>query len=604
MKTKFAAIMFTLAFCPLMAEPSDTRETPASGENSPESLKQSLLDSLEADLARIDEADHRQRHSLNLLIQGVKNFDPETASQYALTQLAGYAKSPTITADSQRKYANFETAMLSALADAAGRQQANFNKRCKDFILRAAAATDPAEIGAIQVELTAYGNELSSLPARPRDIPGNHLNGIENLLQSLMRLTIAGEAEDWENMGRNLQQFEQHFAKVRPFLSAEEAEDLLKKIRGSAGALPLDELKREFDTTLNALLDDANQDQLEEWNDRIQKFRAIYGSSSSPEYTHMANRWRSLASLAETFARAVRNVKESLPPSFQPEQWAQSNSGSRQIIKTEELIRHLKNYKVRVNGEKGADSIVRMYYDEREIMARIASLADVGGQLPDLRRSLAYTNYGGDPGTLAAVLPILQYYADVHDQLKSGDEFVMPVNPVRQREQYTLIPRADNRYSDLLARLDEELVWQLLRRFLSDLPPDAKGSPWPHVKERMQTAAERRDFQSVLLIHQFAQLFGAQQLLLPPTEWNAIQHYLAGRHQEDQMEQPRLATLHYQKAAGSRSNMVCMDDLKQRLHRLRSEHRAEYDKGTDDSLSATAGDLFSSHVTWKVSASK
>jgi hypothetical protein len=604
MKTWITVTTLGLAFLPLLAEPPVTGAMPPAADKAAQTIKQRLLDSLGADLKRIDEADDRQRHAINLLMQGVEVFDPATAGEYELPKLARHAASPTVSQDSRKLYLEYEMAMRTLMRDHAVRLQEDFNARCRDFILRAAATSETRDIEAIKSDLTAYGTGLTRQPTRARDIPGSHLGNIGNFLDTWVRMIAAREAGEWDGMGRNLQQLEQGYAKIRHFLGNQEADDVLSKIRSAAGALTLEELKSEFDAALDALFDDAKQDDLEQLTEKIQKLRMLYGSGSSPEFSSMANRLRHLASLAEAFTRAVRDAREGRVPQFIPEQWARANPDSMQLIKPSEMIRRLKDYKVRVGGGADDDSSIRMYYDAREIMARISSLEDVAREIADLRRAMRFLSYSGDPGSSSMSLPVLQYYADSYDHLSGGDAFVMPVNPMRQRDPLGQRVLPDDSTSALLARLDEELMWQLLRRFSDDPPPDDTGSPWSWIEEQLRIAAGEGDFKTVLTIHQIAGHFADPASLLAPYEMDAIRQYLAGRHQEEVMIQPRLATLYYQKAAASGSDILPMEEIKERLHRLRSDHRADYDKGTDDSLLATAGANFPAPGPLRVPARK
>lgn len=69
----------------------------------------------------------------------------------------------------------------------------------------------------------------------------------------------------------------------------------------------------------------------------------------------------------------------------------------------------------------------------------------------------------------------------------------------------------------------------------------------------------------------------------------AIQNYLDGLRQV-MFEQPRLAVLHFQRAATGRSTIIPDMELKERLQKLKVEHPQEYDMGTDDSISSKQAD--------------
>jgi hypothetical protein len=124
------------------------------------------------------------------------------------------------------------------------------------------------------------------------------------------------------------------------------------------------------------------------------------------------------------------------------------------------------------------------------------------------------------------------------------------------------------------------------------------------IDERVRAAAGSGDFKTVLTLHEIAAHFADPMSLLPPNELDGIRQYLAGRHQEEVMNQPRLATLHYQKAAASGSEMLPMEEIRERLQRLRSQHREDYEKGTDDSLIANAGVYFPERGSLRVPARK
>jgi hypothetical protein len=72
--------------------------------------------------------------------------------------------------------------------------------------------------------------------------------------------------------------------------------------------------------------------------------------------------------------------------------------------------------------------------------------------------------------------------------------------------------------------------------------------------------------------------------LFPVEELFVIQSYLNGVRQIEELDQPRIATVHLQRAAAARSNIIPTAELKMRLGALKKDFPEEYDKGTQDSM--------------------
>lgn len=83
MKIRISAIIAVFTFLPLTAGPEDGGATAQVAGDAADAIKKRLLESLKADLKGLDESDERQRYAINLLIQGVVAFDPDTAAGVA-----------------------------------------------------------------------------------------------------------------------------------------------------------------------------------------------------------------------------------------------------------------------------------------------------------------------------------------------------------------------------------------------------------------------------------------------------------------------------------------------------------------------------------------
>jgi hypothetical protein len=92
----------------------------------------------------------------------------------------------------------------------------------------------------------------------------------------------------------------------------------------------------------------------------------------------------------------------------------------------------------------------------------------------------------------------------------------------------------------------------------------------------------------MLALNQLSAYFTPGQMLLTPQNSMALQSYLNGVKQEEQLDQPRLATYYYQRAAAAPDGPVPVSDLKQRLQGLKQRSPDDYEKGTDDSLKSSA----------------
>jgi hypothetical protein len=131
--------------------------------------------------------------------------------------------------------------------------------------------------------------------------------------------------------------------------------------------------------------------------------------------------------------------------------------------------------------------------------------------------------------------------------------------------------------------LKNQAQWMVLQRFFPEIKTSG-ADPDPTIKALQEKSISAKNFDAVLNLSQTVACFSPDQQLLAPSEITAIQHYLAGIRQDDQLSEPRLATCYLQKAAVIRSSVIPVENLKTRLQKLKRDFPADYEKGTDDSF--------------------
>lgn len=451
------------------------------------------------------------------------------------------------------------------------------------------ATDDPAKLSALGEKLVSQFN--SATHEAPRGFEGQSRHdsfmrdssAINQLVSNVARIHTHRSNEAWGEAASVLRDTGSSISRLRRYISREEANAFLTKTRESIGLLPPDKMQDLFNRTLADLLDDANQDRLDEIQSAIKTQRKLHNYDSENGFSR---KWQSLESLASGFVRNVNSVKLGGASQFSPEQWLQSNSDGPKIISPDDLGRSLKNYRVRLKGKDGAVVEEPLCYDINEVLAGIKTPADIEREIPALNKAVRQLEYSSGSGNWPVFVNKLQQFAELHSKLDSGISFQIPVmqHPDYGGREY---PRAMSGNDIAQAKADDlnqQLQWMMLQRLYPELVIDTKASPSGTVGKRFEEAKVKGDFSAMLTLNQLSGIFTPGQMLLTPQSSMVIQHYLNGVKQEEQLDQPRLATYYYQRAAAFPDGPVPVSELKQRLHGLKQRSPDHYEKGTDDSL--------------------
>jgi hypothetical protein len=277
-------------------------------------------------------------------------------------------------------------------------------------------------------------------------------------------------------------------------------------------------------------------------------------------------------------------VKNGGVSQFTPDQWLRSNTDSKPLLSRDELTKRLKNYKISVTDDSGNAGTEPMYHDVREVLGRIQGLADVRRELPAFTKAVRQSGYQSESTNWSYLATALAQYAEIHAKLEAGTAFTLRgfenLDYGDPRRQYP--PGTNDLAAAKIASLHQQLQWLILPRFFPELVADTTSSPRSALVTLYEKAMAEKNYDAVLNLNQLSAYFTPGQPLGDPAGTAAIQHYLAGVRQEEQLGEPRLATYYYQKAAAIRSSPVPVDELKARLQRLKKDFPADYEKGTDD----------------------
>jgi hypothetical protein len=562
-----------------------------SGETTAAVLKEKLIASTKADMVKAGENDPRVSSSLTRFLHSLQQIDAnESSRDTELQRLGAYLPDGSVS-DQTRTLLESYFKQLKSEADAAREKfLKGVDETGRTFLKRAMTSNDPTQIATIESEVQDWANSVSNTSSRDSSKVNNQIYGLKNCMSSLSRFQAARADENWRNAASQLEQLRENFSKIRQFLPAAEAEAYLENARRSIGLLSPTELQATFEKTVHELFNDANQDRLEEIADQIRKYQQLCSSSSSSSaMTAMSARWQQLNSLASTFIQNVQIVQNGGTSRFSPEQWLRSNSESKPVIPRAELINRLKNYKVRVIGDNGR--VEPMYDDIRDILGRIRNLGDVQKELPAYQKAVRLSSYESESGNWSATLPAMTYYADLHSKLETGATFVLRnINNPYSSDSMRYYPQAANDLAaEKITALRNQAQWNILQRFFPDIKTTA-ANPDSTIKALLEKSIAAKNFETVLNLNLTVAFFAPDQQLLAPSEISAIQHYLAGIRQDDQLSEPRLATCYFQKAASIQSTVIPAEDLKTRLQKLKRDFPADYEKGTDDSFRPTPED--------------
>jgi hypothetical protein len=129
-----------------------------------------------------------------------------------------------------------------------------------------------------------------------------------------------------------------------------------------------------------------------------------------------------------------------------------------------------------------------------------------------------------------------------------------------------------------------------LRRFHPEISADEKAPPAKIISGLLEKAKSANTYREFITFNTLTQLFPPRQPLLPDKEIHVIAFYLLGLRQDDELLEPRLATYYFQQSAVIESSIVPVEDLRNRLKRLKKDFPADYEKGTDDLIKGASED--------------
>jgi hypothetical protein len=577
MKTTTGLILLFLSLATLhgQAEPATTAAA----------LKEKLIASVKADMEKAGGNDARVSSSLSRFLLGLQQIQPDESHRDTEFQRLGMNLPDGSVSDQTRTLLESYSKQVNAEAEAAREKfLKEVDETGRAFIKRALASNEPTQIATIDAEVQDWANSLSNKAFRDSSKVNSQIYGLKNCVSSMTKFQAARADENWRNAASQLEQLRECFSKIRQFLPAEEAETYLENARRSIGLLSRKELQATFEKTLDELFNDANQDRLDEISDQIRKYHQLCGSSSSSSaMMAMSARWQQLSSLASIFIQNVQIVQNGGASRFSPEQWLRSNSESKPVMPRAEMINRLKNYKVRVIGENG--HVEPMYDDIKDILGRIRNLGDLQKELPAYQKAARLSSYESESGNWSAIIPALNYYADLYAKLETGGAFVLrSINNPYSPDSMRYYPQAaKDLAAEKIIPLKNQAQWMVLQRFFPEIKTSG-ADPDPTIKALLEKSISAKNFDAVLNLSQTVACFSPDQQLLAPSEITAIQHYLAGIRQDDQLSEPRLATCYLQKAAVIRSSVIPVENLKTRLQKLKRDFPADYEKGTDDSF--------------------
>lgn len=346
------------------------------------------------------------------------------------------------------------------------------------------------------------------------------------------------------------------------------------------------ELRQSASEILDELFDDANQDRLEQIQGRIRALQAFVGSSS--EFSGISQHFQQIESLAQNLAQNVRRVQDGGMARVHVDEWLRSGSESGQIIEKKKLTDLLKRYKVKVSDEKGQVREVPLYQDLNDIIARINKLEDIDGELAALAM-MSQSSYDSGRGNLAQGVAVLTGLAELHKNLEKGDSFTLSNSQFSEGGDWGGRGGQSGLFSgsvlgSKLETLRNEAERAVLERMLPAGVIEGGDNRDEMVNGLLRRFVEEKNYQGVLVLGRVAAHFQPKRPLFPVHEILAIQHYLDGVRQLEELGEPRLATGHLQQAAAARSGIIPVADLSERLHKLKKEYPEEYEQGTQDAL--------------------
>lgn len=347
-----------------------------------------------------------------------------------------------------------------------------------------------------------------------------------------------------------------------------------------------EELLGMIDEIVAELLDDANQDRLEEIQEKAKIFRR-YCSNSSYSSSPAAARLQQFEYFARPFIQSVRRAQSGGSPQISIDQWLNQHNELKPLMSKNDLLEKLKKYNVKVTGENGAAATQPLYIDVDDVLARIATLADLRKELPVLTKAIQGSMNESGTNEYTRLLPSITRTADISEKLEAGDAFVLAsaqtpyIDPFgRSYPMVQGVPPMPKK----IVQLEAELEFAILKRLF---PKEEFGTVADHesfLRSLMKRFIEAKNYDAMDKLHRVSTYFKPSRMLLSQTQAQVLRDYLDGIRQEEVLEQPRLAVFHYQKAASANSSIVDAESLKARLQKIRQNFPDDYEKGIEDCL--------------------
>lgn len=590
-------VLFVFAVLPVL-HAEEGKETapaaaPAAAEEklSAEELRKKLVTTAKEELEVYNKTEGRHPYHLESFFevlgqQSPESFRAESADanflQTSFPAEPGFEKS--------KELAKAYVAQLTKESrDLRRKYEAECTKAVADLVKRAAATQDPEKLAQMGEELDEFYRKMVSSRRQFDDQGGYRIaeicqdqSSIRNFISQIGRFHSQRVEEQWGSAASNLQELRRQAIKLNRYLPVNEAMAFIASCERSIGLLPLEETSQLFDATVGELLDDKNQDRLDAIQGTIRKQVELCRSSSKSAFSQ---KWQNLSELASSFSQNVSRMKQGSPPQFSAEQWVRSNPDALVSIGRERLVEAMKRYRVKVKDSTGEIREEPIYYDMNEVIARIQSPADIAREMPVFQKASKQASYSSDNGNWQTLGQRLQQYGELFAKLESGASFA--IGAYGQSEygyERSNNPVVEDAASKKAAELNQQLQWMIVQRFLPDVQVDAKTTPAKAVADRFAQAKKGGDYQAMLTLGRLSAYLAPGQGLLTPQDGLAIQWYLDGVKQEEQLGQPRLATYYFQRSAAVPNSPIPPHVFKARLKNLKYSAPKDYDKGTDDAL--------------------
>lgn len=604
-------LLLALSLAGAYAQPEVAPVSPAKEAAAPASpaaaVKTRLIDSVSADLKAIKDQEGRSKEvaALVSLIGDLQRATPgQISDPGGIDQHFEYNLSRGQPSDKTRElYQDFIRLTREEVAAERQKVIAETRRIARELLGKAISNPTAEDAGAGESRLEALSGQLRQSRSAVGGEMMSALNQLEPVLEQIRTYHQFRADGELSRMASTLENIHVSLRRMPQLVTAEEAAADVESLRKQSG-LPtpaeMADMPKQF---LDELLDEANQDQVGEIRAKVERYRSLATSSSGYSRSAAgASAWTALGTLSAAFAQAVQQVRNGEAPRLSPERSLRDESGGKPLIAPAELLKRLSAYKVRVPDGNGGFTTAPIYYDAKETMARIKTLADIAKELPALKRAVqnGAGDYSRDGIEWSTITTVLESLAATQAKLASGEAFLLipdsGISGVDVRRQ-TMLAQG-HPLALKLSDLYDEMEVTVLRRFYPSIPAGEKAAPAKLLAGLFEQAKAGKQYREILTLQQLSQQFTPGTPLVSYQEVTAITHYLAGLRQADELSEPRLATYYLQKAAAIRSDIIPVEELKERLQRLKKDHPEDYQKGIDDLFKVPDYDARYAQAAW------